>query len=137
MDHEETRWIRRCARCGKASMRCTGVDLSRGDRRTLLAARYRCGDCSHAIRVEPTGWGNAITGGLLAALFIGGSARLFIHDMVQVSGGPEGHGWYEWLMNGSILLVGLLLGGGLLFASRKSFASVAASVRNPVVGASP
>ena len=136
MNYEETREIRRCARCGKDTMHCIGVDLSRGDHRTLLAARYRC-DCSHAIRIETSGWSKAITAGLLTMLFTGGAARVFIHEMIQVSGGAEGHGWYEWLVNGSVLFVGLLLGGGLLFASRRSFSSVAASLRNPVVGTTP
>ena len=66
----------------------------------------------------------AITAGLLATLFIGGAARVFVHEMIQVSGGPEGHGWYEWLMNGSVLLVGLLLGAWLGVARFKGRAAV-------------
>ncbi|MEZ4394445.1 MAG: hypothetical protein R3A48_25510 [Polyangiales bacterium] len=118
-------------------MRCSGLDLSRDARRTLPASRYRCGDCGHAIRVEATGWYRALVSGLGAARFIGVPLRVFIHEIFQVSGGPAGNRWYEWLLHGGLLLVGLLWGGGLLFAGRRSFVSVAASLRNPVVRSSP
>jgi hypothetical protein len=135
MDFEESRELRRCARCGKHEMRCVGVDVSRHDRRTLLAARYRCQGCGHAIKLGALAWGRAILALLGLALFTGVPARVFVHEMLQLSGGPGGHGWYEWLMNGGLLLGGLALGGGVVFAARSSIVSVVSSLRNPVVGA--
>lgn len=136
MKYEEEREIRRCAACGREEMRCTGIDVVRGSRQ-LEAARYRCKACNHAIVIRSGAAAAAIMTGVAALVFIGVPVRVFVHEMIQLSGGPEGHGWYEWLVNGGILLAGLLLGGGMLFIRREFFVSVYAALRNPVVGTAP
>lgn len=135
MKFPEERELRRCASCRRDSLRCCGLDVHRHSGE-LLAVRYRCSECSHSIELHSGSWMAWLS--LLGALvLIGVPLRVFVHEMIQLSGGIDGHGWYEWLFNGGLLFAGLLLGGGLLFAERKHFRSLAASFSNPVVGVAP
>lgn len=131
---EAAREIRRCGACHNGEMRCTGVTLNRGDRTTLLEARYRCGACGHAIRIVPGAFGQVLACALAVALFVGVPVRVFVHDMVQVSSAV---GWYEWLQYGGMVLVGLALGGGIVFAARKGIAAAWAAIRNPLLRVEP
>lgn len=129
-NHEAAQEIRRCSACNGGEMRCSGVVLNRFDRTTLLEARYACGACGHAIRILPGAVGQVLVIGVVVLLFVGVPVRVFLHDMVQVSGAV---GWYEWLQYGGMVLAGLALGGGLVFVGRKFFVAAWAALKNPVL----